>query len=296
MNGDQNDGRKANAIDAIDAVAALAEPTRRRLYDWLVGERRPVGRDEAASAVGIGRPLAAFHLDRLVEAGLLATEYRRLTGRSGPGAGRPAKLYRRVDGDVAVSLPDRRYDLAARLFAEGLESGVADDAEAAVAAAAAREGSRVGDDARRRAGTRPTRRRLRQAMIEVLDERGYAPREVDGEIRFANCPFDALVDEHRPLICGANVALAAGLVATLDPHGLTARLDPQPGWCCVAISGAAEGQAVGRSDPPAHAASRRRIRSSLAGRPGRPQRCVSAPAFPSRGSSPSRRAGLHSGR
>lgn len=221
--------------DPIDAVATLAEPTRRRLYDWVVGERRAVGRDEAAGALRVGRPLAAFHLDRLVEAGLLVTEYRRLSGRSGPGAGRPAKLYRRVDLDVAVSLPDRRYELAARLFAEGLEASAEADPGAAVASAAGRVGHRLGEAARLQAGPRPTRRRREEALLKALDASGYEPRSVDGEIRFANCPFDALVEDHRPLICSANVALAGGLLDELDPSGLVARLDPRPGWCCVAI-------------------------------------------------------------
>jgi predicted ArsR family transcriptional regulator len=235
--------------DPIDAVATLAEPTRRRLYDWVVGERRAVGRDEAAKAVHVGRPLAAFHLDRLVEAGLLVTEYRRLTGRSGPGAGRPAKLYRRVDRDVAVSLPDRRYELAARLLAEGLEADSNQEPAAAVATAATRAGRRLGEEARRRAGPRPTRRRREEALFETLDASGYEPRSVDGEIRFANCPYDALVEDHRPLICGANAALAAGLLDELGASGLVARLDPRPGWCCVVIGRATEGQGHDAGEP-----------------------------------------------
>ena len=224
--------------DPIEAVAALAEPTRRRIYDWVVGERRAVGRDEAAEALGLGRPLAAFHLDRLVGAGLLETEYRRLSGRTGPGAGRPAKLYRRASSDVAVSLPDRRYEVAARLFAEALE---ADGTEAAAGpgsglhAAAARRGHALGAAARARAGRTPARRRLRAELLATLDENGYAPRDHGSGIRLGNCPYDALVEEHRPLICGANVALAGGILDELTPLGLEARLDPQPGWCCVAI-------------------------------------------------------------
>ena len=227
--------RDATRRDAIDAVAALAEPTRRRLYDWVVGERRPVGRDEAAGAVGLGRPLAAFHLDRLVEVGLLETEYRRLSGRSGPGAGRPAKLYRRAGSDVAVSVPDRRYELAARLLAEGIDAAAGDDPGESVRAAAAREGRRLGAAARDRAGSRPGNRRLRAAMVEILADAGYEPDAVGPEIRFANCPYDALVADHRPLICGANEALAGGLLGELTPLGLEARLDPRPGWCCVVI-------------------------------------------------------------
>src|SRR5688500_12278704 len=104
----------------VSAVAALAEPTRRRLYDHVVGQPQPVTRDEAAAALELPRATAAFHLDRLVEEGLLDIGYERRTGRTGPGAGRPAKLYRRAECSVSVSLPERRYDLAGRLLADAM--------------------------------------------------------------------------------------------------------------------------------------------------------------------------------
>ena len=93
------------ATDDIDAIALLDEPVRRKLYDWVVRQGRPVGRDEAATETGVSRALTAFHLDRLANAGLLATEFRRLSGRTGPGAGRPSKLYMRSDRDISVSRP-----------------------------------------------------------------------------------------------------------------------------------------------------------------------------------------------
>ena len=108
-------------VDPIQVASVLAEPTRRSLYEFVVARHEPIGRDEAAAAVGISRELAAFHLDRLVGAGLLQTEYRRLTGRTGPGAGRPAKLYRRATGDIEFSLPQRHYERAAELMATALE-------------------------------------------------------------------------------------------------------------------------------------------------------------------------------
>src|SRR5690348_17436989 len=98
--------------DPIEAVALLEEPKRRQLYDVVAASPSPVGRDEAAAAAGISRELAAFHLDRMAAAGLLATEYRRLGNRRGPGAGRPAKLYRRADREISVSLPARDYERA----------------------------------------------------------------------------------------------------------------------------------------------------------------------------------------
>jgi predicted ArsR family transcriptional regulator len=56
-----------------------------------------------------------------------------------------------------------------------------------------------------------------------------------GDIRLRNCAYDALVDEHRPLACGMNLALIDGVIDAAGGAGLEARLDTQPGLCCVAI-------------------------------------------------------------
>ena len=222
-------------IDDIDAIALLDEPVRRRLYEWVVDQGRPVGRDEAAAAAGVSRALAAFHLDRLAAAGLLTTEFRRLTGRTGPGAGRPSKLYARADRDIRVALPERRYDIAAEVMAEALEEAGAGGAPETVRAAAHRLGEEVGSEARLAAGPRPSRDRRREALVETLDERGYEPAEVGSTLRLRNCPFHALVDDHRDLVCGMNLALAEGILDGLGEERISARLDRQPGLCCVAF-------------------------------------------------------------
>src|SRR4051812_10957677 len=105
----------------VSAVAALAEPTRRRLYEHVVRQDGPVSRDDAATATHVPRATVAFHLDKLVDEGLLDVVFERRTGRSGPGAGRPSKLYRRAACEVTVSLPERRYDLAGGLLAAAME-------------------------------------------------------------------------------------------------------------------------------------------------------------------------------
>jgi predicted ArsR family transcriptional regulator len=239
MTGPSDPSATAPANDAIAAIAVLAEPTRRRLYDWVVAQHRPVGRDEAAGAVGIARSLAAHHLDRLVESGLLTPGYRRLSGRSGPGAGRPAKLYRAVDGDIAISLPRRDYERAAQLFAEGIEAGAEIGAREGLLGAAARRGRELAAAARASGGGGDT---PGSEVTDVLAAEGYEPHASDdGEIRLANCPFDALVEAHRDTVCGMNLALTEALCAELEPEGLSARLDPQPGWCCVAIERRAPG-------------------------------------------------------
>jgi len=226
----------------IEAVSLLAEPIRGKLYDWVARAGRAVGRDEAAKALRISRALAAFHLDRLVAAGLLVAEYRRLSGRTGPGAGRPSKLYRPGSMQVAVSLPGRSYEIPARLFADTIEKLEVVLPPEALSEAARATGQAAGAAARRRLGRGQGRKRLRDALLEALAERGYRPSEAAGEIRLGNCHFAALVDDHRPLVCGMNLALVEGLISGLRHPHLTARLDPAPDLCCVAISPAVEPQ------------------------------------------------------
>jgi predicted ArsR family transcriptional regulator len=220
----------------IRALALLDEPARRRLYEAVITATDPLSRDDAATIAGVSRALAAFHLDRLVDAGLLAAEYRRLTGRVGPGAGRPAKLYRRAAAEISVSLPDRHYDVPARVFAAAVSNGEGQVPSTKVRRAARELGESVGLEARAAAGPRPSAEELRRQLVATLAARGYAPRDLaGGEIRLGNCPFHGLVDEHRDLVCGMNLALAEGILSGLGEPTLRARLDPQPGQCCVAI-------------------------------------------------------------
>jgi predicted ArsR family transcriptional regulator len=235
--GDHTRDRELDLDGRIAGVASLAEPQRRALYRFIVDRGTAVTKDEAAAALGVARSVAAFHLDRLVADGLLATEFRRLTGRQGPGAGRPAKLYRRADGEVAVSLPPRRYDLAAQLLAAAVDDATATgrpvgEALTEVATARGRElGERVQDEAGRPRGGR---RRVDVAVAALADE-GYEPRPQDGEVVLANCPFHALVDERRDLVCGMNRDLLSGYAGTVGDGLLTARLAPSEGNCCVRL-------------------------------------------------------------
>ncbi|HVW32704.1 MAG TPA: transcriptional regulator [Acidimicrobiia bacterium] len=224
-----------DAASRISAIAALNEPIRRGLYAYIVDRPDAVGRDEAAEVLGITRELAAFHLDKIVEVGLLEVEYRRISGRTGPGAGRPAKLYRPSGRQVDISLPERRYDLAARLMAEALE-GTGEQGTTAVERTARDFGEAIGAQARRQLGRRPSTSRLLERVCVVLRDYGFEPVQTDGEIRLRNCPFDAIAADHSALVCGMNLAMAEGLVAGLGAHDVDVRLDPMPGLCCVAIA------------------------------------------------------------
>ena len=224
----------ADVASQISAIAALNEPIRRALYAYVAQSTEAVGRDQAGRAVGITRELAAFHLDKLLEEGLLDVEYRRISGRTGPGAGRPAKLYRPSGRQVQVILPERRYDLAAQLMAEALEDP--GDSAAAVDRVARQFGQALGEEARRHLGRRPSTIRLLDKACAVLAEYGFEPVNSEGELRLRNCPFDVVAKEHPALVCGMNLALAEGLLAGLGAEGVEAHLDPLPGTCCVALA------------------------------------------------------------
>lgn len=235
----------------LDDLSALADPVRRRLYLHVLEQPDPVSRDAAATALGITRALAAFHLDRLVKAGLLLTEYRRLSGRTGPGAGRPSKLYRPSGRVVRAALPERRYEVAAELFAEALSAP--DAGPQALDAAAENYGRKLGAESRRRAGAGANAEGSAEAVESVLRDAGYVPFHREGEIRLLNCPFHEIAQQHRDLTCGMNLALLQGLLAGADAPALSARLDPQPGVCCVAISAGAAAGPDRHSDPEAAA-------------------------------------------
>jgi predicted ArsR family transcriptional regulator len=228
----------ADFEDRVAGVASLAEPQRRVLYRFVVERGDPVSKDEAASALGVARSVAAFHLDRLVADGLLTTEFRRLTGRRGPGAGRPAKLYRRADGEVSVSLPARQYDLAAALLAAAVDEAtkVGTPVDEALSRVANERGRELGRHARRSAGSRPSGGALLDVALRVLREHGYEPHRRADEIVLANCPFHALVGEQRELVCGMNRDFLAGVVDAVGDELLTARLAPAEGYCCVRLA------------------------------------------------------------
>ena len=163
----------------------------------------------------------AFHLDRLVEAGLATVTYERRNGRTGPGAGRPAKIYHRSAGTVAASVPERHYELAAALFAQAITAATAGGlgVDAALAVAAKDYGRALGEAARSHARGRPSRSAGLAAALVVLGEAGFEPEARDGSIVLRNCPFDALVRTNRDLVCGMNRVADGRRDRRPAPHG-----------------------------------------------------------------------------
>jgi predicted ArsR family transcriptional regulator len=220
-------------MTAISVVAVLDDPVRRRLYEYVALQSHGVSRNEAAQAVGIQRTLAAFHLDRLAEAGLVSVTFRRPDGRTGPGAGRPAKFYQRAATEYQVSVPPRDYRSAAELLAEVVDIT---GAEPQLQRSARSRGAAAGRAARREAPTNADS----DLVVAAMTAQGYQPYRDGADIRLRNCPFHVLADRYPPLICGMNLALLEGLLAGAATAALQARLDPRPGDCCVVVSEAGE--------------------------------------------------------
>jgi predicted ArsR family transcriptional regulator len=216
-----------------ERYAVLEDPQRRTIYLFVRRAHRAVTREEVAAGVSVSRSLAAFHLERLLDAGLLTADYARPPGRSGPGAGRPAKRYVPSTAEIALEIPTRRYALAGRLLARAIEeSGSKGSARDAAMRIAAEEGRRLGRGFAKRGQHRDV-----AAAVDLLSELGFEPLiDGSGGVVLANCPFHALADSAPELVCGMNEALVHGLVAGLGIDDVEAMLAPADGRCCVVLS------------------------------------------------------------
>lgn len=209
--------------DPLSALAALADPARRELYRLIEAAGRPLGRDELAETTGLPRPTVAFHLDRLVEAGVLEAAFAHRGEKRGPGAGRPAKFYALAHDELSAAVPPRRYDLAAELLATAVER--ADQSGRPVRecllAVAAEHGEASADPGR--------------PLADTLDALGYEPvNDEEGGYRLSNCPFHRLASRYTDLICSANVAFVGALSAAAADHRPVWQ-QPPAGGCCVHV-------------------------------------------------------------
>jgi predicted ArsR family transcriptional regulator len=225
-------------------IGALADDTRRALYEYVSGQAEPVGREQAAAALGLAVHNVNFHLDRLVTEGLLEVEYRRLSGKTGPGAGRPSKLYRRASREFAVSLPPRRYELVGDILA----AAVTRAAEGMPLTEALHESARYEGLTLGQVVDGLDRAVSLTALAEVLSSQGFEPQVRDDEVMLSNCPFDVLARKHTALVCGLNQAFVQGVADGLDSN-ITACLEPEPGRCCVKARAASASVRQGVENP-----------------------------------------------
>lgn len=217
--------RKLSWVRRIAAVGSLGDEKRRQLFELVAASALPVGRDDAALALGLPRSTASFHLDRLVEDGLLAVEFHKPAGKTGPGSGRPAKMYRTAAAEVGASVPDRNYDLAGELMATAIEHSATagGPVREALLATSYKKGQELA------AGSR--------SLEDFLAEEGYHP-EPDGKGGYilANCPFHRLADGHPDVVCAMNGAFLGGAAAGCGESEDRVAGNSVPGQCCARIT------------------------------------------------------------
>jgi len=225
--------------DSVHALAALDDPSRRRLYELVRVAAAPVSREQAAAEMGISRKLAGFHLDRLVEVGLLIAGYDRAARHR--TLGRTPKTYRTSSLELRISIPQRHPELLAELLLQAISSARPEESARDAAMRTVREaGRRLGN--RVHAVDKPGRLGAERAVTTaetILRERGYEPQRVSpGRLRLRNCPFRPLAEQATDLVCGLNEQLMTGIVEGLNVRSVHAVFAPRPGHCCVELRAA----------------------------------------------------------
>jgi predicted ArsR family transcriptional regulator len=221
---------------AVAVVAALDDDVRRALYEFVRSAGTPVTREAAAGGVGISRNLAAFHLDKLVDLGLLEAGFGQPV--EGRRVGRAPKRYRPAAQDFAVRVPERTPEVLAAILVEAVTTEGADErAEQACSRVAHAHGRTLG--AQERLPGRVGAERALAASRELLARHGFEPYvepERPADVRLRNCPFHPLADLAPAFVCGLNRAYLEGVVDGLGATDrLVADLDPRVGECCVVL-------------------------------------------------------------
>jgi predicted ArsR family transcriptional regulator len=220
----------------IASLSSLDDPIRAAIFFHVARSDDPVTRDQAATALAMTRRTAAFHLDKLAEAGLVDVSFKRLTGRTGPGAGRSSKLYRRSGRRFNLAIPASNYELLARLLASVVQETQGVSAARHLEPHARAFGAREGAAARKQAGPRPSRKRLLAVLVEELTRLGFEPfADRSGTLRLRNCPYHDMARENTDFVCSMNLALMQGVAAGIDLREVSPSLEPKPGICCVAF-------------------------------------------------------------
>jgi predicted ArsR family transcriptional regulator len=217
--------RRLPWVRRMAAVASLGDGKRRQLFELIAASDEAIGRDDAALALGVPRSTASFHLDKLVDDGLLAVEFQKASGKTGPGSGRPAKMYRPATGEIGASVPDRNYDLAGELLAAAIEHSTD-------------TGIPVGDSLRDTSRQRGLQWAADSASLaEFMAGEGYQP-EPDGSGGFIlrNCPFHRLAGGHPEVVCAMNGSFLRGAAAACGEPEDRVAPNAVPGQCCARIT------------------------------------------------------------
>lgn len=205
----------------IEVHKALADDTRFRLYRYLGLSGRPVPVRELATRLSLHPNTVRPHLRRLEDVGLVRRESRRASST----VGRPQTLYAAVDRGAREG---RDYRLLAEILAGLLGGARARDR----AAGLAREwGQYLAIQGGPKPGTRLPAGRNLAVLQEAMAQAGFDPRFRRAgvgtvEVSLRDCPFRAMLDDHRELVCSIHRGLLEGMLGALKPPLKLASFEP----------------------------------------------------------------------
>lgn len=220
---------------------------------------RPLGVADVAAATGLHTNTARFHLDGLVDAGLVE---RTTENREQPG--RPRALYTALPGSARGGV--RSYRLLAEILTDYLAAHAARPAKEALAA-----GMRWGRHLAQAPTATPGRRRPVDAsaatrdLVAMLDDVGFQPEartlRNERQILLRHCPFRETAIEHEEVVCAVHLGLMQGVLTELGAPIVAARLDPfvEPSLCIAHLRPKVSAQPPART-PRRAAVSRRPTR------------------------------------
>ena len=226
----------------ITSLSTLDDRVRAEIFFYVARSGDYVTRDQAAKALRITRRMAAFHLDKLAEAGLVDVSFKRVSGRTGPGAGRSSKLYRRSARRLNVSIPARNYELMARLLASALKRTKGASAPHQLESEARSFGLSIGAAASTQVSRPSNRKRQLKVLVDELTRLGFEPfDDGNGTLRLRNCPYHDMAREDPDLVCSMNLNLMRGVTEGLALADVSPTREPIEGMCCVAFHIAGKG-------------------------------------------------------
>lgn len=215
-----------------DITSALGDPTRRAVYIAVREAAEPLTSTDVADLFDIHPNVARHHLDKLANDGYLEVDRRRQSGRSGPGAGRPAKCYSPSGKGIDLHFPSRRHDLLVELLVRIVERSGGSDA-ARVAEDVGREygeelASEIGSPADAAYETAVTA--IAKAMTGLGFEMSADPGA--GRLLTSSCPFGGAAAQHPEVVCSLDRGIVSGLFAGMS-RPCEPVLHPDPHEACV---------------------------------------------------------------
>lgn len=196
-------------------TAALGDPTRRAIYIAVRESAEPVTSASIAEIFGIHPNVARHHLDKLAKDGYLKVSFRRPSGRSGPGAGRPAKCYEPTGKVIDVHFPTKRYDVLVELLVRIIQR-VAPEQLTAIAEEVGRDYGRELAAEIGAPGDRGYAEAIR-AVAKALTGLGFAAKGDASHQRLvlSNCPFGEAATGYPEVVCSLDRGIVAGLFESL---------------------------------------------------------------------------------